>query len=325
MDKRISDNIYKAKFFAIISVICAHCCSVSNEHSVADVFTSRILNSIGTVGVGVFMLISGYLLYNTKRNFKNFFISKIKGIIIPWIFCGSIVYFYVKLRKGGIDFLGWIKWILGVDTYLYYLTVLFLLYLLCYFVRKNSTAKYVLMFMSVLSNIFTSFGNITFISPYLNPLNFLFFFVLGLICAEKNLIERVFDFSKKMFPYTTIVYFLTISVLAYFEINVTYFKIFYLPLEVLAIISVLGISDVLNVSYRFKIFDIGKLSFSIYLLHMPVAGIVANIFGRLDFFVLTLIRPIVVLVITYIAIKVLSKLSHKTVFENAVNTLIGTR
>ncbi|MBR6509597.1 MAG: acyltransferase [Clostridia bacterium] len=325
MDKRISDNIYKLKFFAIISVICAHCCTVSATHSVAEIFTSTVLNSIGAVGVGIFMFISGYLFYNTKRDFKNFFASKLKTIVIPWVFCGSLVYFYVKLRKGGISVLDWIKWILGVDTYLYYLTVLFLLYLMCYFIRKNAIARYLVLVLSVISNILTAFGVIAFITPYLNPFNFSFFFILGLICAENNLLDKVFDYSRKICVYTTAMFIVIVIILAYFKINLTYFKLFYIPVELLAIVSALGIADFKGLRFENLLCDIGKLSFSIYLLHMPIAGIVANIFGRIDLFVLTLIRPIIVLIITYIGVKVLLMILKKTPFNNIINILIGTR
>ena len=325
MNRRVSENIYKVKFFAILSVICAHCSSVSANHSFMDNFVSYVLDSIGSVGVGIFLFISGYLFYDTRRTFKDFFTSKLKTIVIPWLFCGTAVYLYVKFRKGGLGITSWIKWISGVDTYLYYLTVLFMLYLLCYFIRKNKIAKYMIILFSVISNIFTSFGIFGVVSPYLNPFNFSFFFVLGLICSENNLIETVFDFSKKICVYTSLLYLIVVIILAYFDVCVTYFNYFYILIELLAIISAMGLSDLISVRRENAICDIGKLSFSIYLLHMPIAGIIANIFGRIDFFILTLIRPIIVLVITYMAIKLVLKVVQKTPFKSVVNILIGTR
>lgn len=325
MDERISENIYKVKFFAIISVICAHCCSVNIEHSFLDIYVSRILDSIGSVGVGAFMLVSGYLFHGTKKNFWDFFTSKIKSIIIPWVFCGTIVYFYVYLRKGGIGLFSLVKWILGVDTYLYFLTVLFVIYFLCYFIRKNKFAIYSLLVISIFSNVLTAVGGLDFISSYLNPFNFLIFFLLGLICAEYDFFDKLFCFSKKFLPYTLTAYFVLLLVLSYFNINVGYFKIFFIPVEILALLCLLGVSDLFSGNYSKRAIDIGKMSFAIYLLHMPFAGVVAKLCGKIDFFLLTLSRPIIVLILTYLSIKCVLKLFKNSLFEKTINILIGTR
>lgn len=325
MKERISKNIYIAKFFAIISVICAHCANVSSAYSPANVFAGKLLNSVGSVGVGVFMFLSGYLLYTTKRNFGSFLKSKVLNIGIPWLFCGSAVYLYTTLRKGGLSLAGWIKWLLGVDTYLYFLSVLFLLYLLCYFFRKNTIACVFLLILSVVSNVLTALGQLGFISGYLNPFNFLFFFACGLLCGRGNVLERVFDIAGKLCFCLAATYLLLLLTFTWFDVAIGYFKIFYIPVEAIAILGILGMTDRIRNCCPGVLTDMGRCSFSVYLLHMPVAGLVANIFDRIDFFSLTLLRPLVVLAITYFAIRLLMWAVNRTPLLKAVKTLIGVK
>lgn len=324
MNSNVNEKIYTLKFFAIFSVVCAHSCSVSSEHSFYDVMISRILESIGSVGVGVFMFVAGLFFYNSKKNFFDFFLTKIKTLIIPWVFSGSVVYLYVKLRKGRVDFFSYVKWILGVDTYLYFMTVLLFIYLLCFFVRKNKAINLFLIIVSIISNILTSFGFFDFVSPYLNPFNFLFLFVMGLLCAEYDFLRKMVSINKKFYLCGLFFYLIVISVLALNGIIVTYFKWFFILIEITVLFCLCGISNVINNCNK-HVVDIGKLSFSVYLLHMPLAGIVSNLLGKIDLFLITMLRPVLVLFITYVSIKFLLFISKKLSFERWVSLLIGVR
>ena len=60
----------------------------------------------------------------------------------------------------------------------------------------------------------------------------------------------------------------------------------------------------------------GKASFSIYLLHMPVAGVVANLLNRSEYFApLTIFRPIIVIAITMLFVRLYFGLFTKDVFK----------
>jgi len=68
---------------------------------------------------------------------------------------------------------------------------------------------------------------------------------------------------------------------------------------------------------------VGKLSFSLYLLYMPIAGIVANILNRSEAFApLTFVRPIIVIAITAVLIE-----AYKRIVKNndKMLMLIGIR
>ena len=68
---------------------------------------------------------------------------------------------------------------------------------------------------------------------------------------------------------------------------------------------------------------IGDWSFSIYLLHQFVAGIVVAITNRWDFFVLTLCRPWIILAITACTVMVIDRIFREKL--SWVRTIIGIR
>lgn len=320
-----SQNIHCIRAIAIFSVICAHCNAVNPEYSFLNIFAASALRSFGSVGVGIFLVLAGFLFNKSQRNAKSFFVSKVTSIIIPWMFSGTLVYLYVYLRKGGLSVLGLIKYLLGVETYLYYLVVLFALYALCFFVRHNTIVLYGYLGISVVSNLLTGLGYLERLNHYLNPLNFMIFFVIGILLGEYNLFEKLLSFAKKGLVLTVPSYLAIVLLLAYNGIIVNYFWIFFLPIELLAILCVFGVAAALE-NAPLWLADLGKTSFAIYLFHMPFAGIIANIFNRIDFWGLTVSRSIIVLAITYLAIKIIYVLiAKKMPCKNLLYTLMGLR
>lgn len=329
MDAKVSKTIYIAKAFAVLSIICAHCGGVNEGSGYLNIVSSNILSSLGSIGVGIFLFLSGYLMFFTKKNAADFFTKKITSLVLPWFFCGTLVYLYVYLRKGGLGFISLVKWLLGIDTYLYYMTVLSVLYLVCFFIRKNKTAVWVTVLISAAWNI--ALGAALYIHPgmikivYLDPIRFAFFFALGLLVANYGVFENILAFCKKSVLPATAVLTVIIVLLAFNDKTLSYFRIYYIFVELVALAAILGISAA-SADTRSALFtNIGKASFSIYLLHMPIAGIVANVFRRIDFFALTLLRPIIVLVIVYFAIWALNRFFPKGKALNLINTLIGMR
>lgn len=320
-----SQSIHVIRAFSILSVICAHCHSVDPGYSFSNIFAASALRSFGSVGVGVFLLLAGFLFNKSQRNAKSFFSSKVKSIVLPWMFSGTLVYLYVYLRKGGLSILSLIKYLLGVDTYLYYLVVLFALYALCFFVRHNKFVLYGYLGISIISNLLTGLGYLDMLNSYLNPLNFMFLFVIGILIGEYNLFDKLLSFSKKSLVITVPFYLAVILWLAYNGIIVSYAWIFYLPIELFAILCVFGVAAALENAPHW-LADLGKKSFSIYLFHMPLAGIVASIFDRVDFWGLTVLRSVIVLAITYSAVKIIEVIiAKKMPRKDFLYALMGMR
>lgn len=78
----ISESLFVMKAFAIISVIAAHCVYT-------DMYAQRLTSLIGTIGVPVFLIVSGYY-FNKEEQWNVLAKKKMKRIVVPWIFMGGV-------------------------------------------------------------------------------------------------------------------------------------------------------------------------------------------------------------------------------------------
>ena len=67
------------------------------------------------------------------------------------------------------------------------------------------------------------------------------------------------------------------------------------------------------------------MSFSIYLLHMALAGIFTNIFNKLNLWYLNILIPIIVIILTLTAIEIARCISRKINANRILDILIGVR
>ncbi len=326
MKKEISDTINVMRFFAVLSIICAHCSSVDSDYSAINTFCSRYLSSIGSIGVGVFFFLSGYLFHTHCDAFFVFIRNKIRILLPAWIFSGTLVYLYVYLRKGGICLESYIRWIVGDGSYLWYMSVLCFIYILFYFITGHKLIQLLLLCVSVLSSMATGLG-LLYTNPYLNPGNFLIFPLLGLLVQEKGVMEELVSSSRKHCWWTALLLLGWIFVASWKGRSITYFKAYYIVFEILALFAVVGISSQKRIHGN-KLFFIGKQSYSIYLFHMPVAGIVSNVMDRVDSFALTILRPLIVLAavttIIYAICQIIGKCPNEN-YRNGLKTVFGIR
>lgn len=174
------------KGLSILSVICAHCNSVTGSASDFANVSSLILQNLGTFGVICFMVISGILYRVPQGNVGKFFGKKLKTIVIPWIISASLVWLYVYLRKPPLTLENWARFVIGDGSYLYYLTMLMLFYAVFTFLpfMRTKAALLVCQIITAISCLwFYQIGNL---SPYLNPLNWIGFFALGMMMASRK-------------------------------------------------------------------------------------------------------------------------------------------
>lgn len=192
--------IYLLKAFAIFSVLAAHTAPVTeNTIKINNIFSS-ILTSVGAIGVGLFFLISGYLFSKNKKNFFDFFMGKIDGILLPWIITGTAVYIYIFIIRnhGVVSLDGFLYFIFGGGSYLYYLTVLTLLYVLYFKFLRNKIFLIATLVLSCTSITLTSMGLLDGIIPsYVNPANWMLYFSIGIFINGKSSLYQVSTYSKK--------------------------------------------------------------------------------------------------------------------------------
>ena len=308
------------KGVAIVSVICAHCNAILDTSNRMAVFSSLLLQNFGTLGVICFFVISGILFHYPENGIRKFFKKKIKNIIFPWLISATCVYLYVHLRKPPLSINGWLNFVFGNGSYCYYLTELMILYItfiILSFLRTNVG----LLLCEGVTIIFSIwFWKYSDINPYLNILNWIGYFALGIQIAKyptiwshvKNIICTKFFSSSIVLGYMILLgyqiynqkggsYWDGINVIACWSGATT-----------LALFAHYLV-NVKNCKLSKIIHQIGVDSFAIYIWHMPIAGIVARIMCIDLFSYFVLIRPIIVLGLIYIFFGCVKKIFPKQV------------
>lgn len=289
---------------ACVCVVCAHSTPILTTEGVAY-GCAQALDYLGTMGVPVFFMISGFMFAFNQKTLSAFWSGKLKSIVLPWFFCATLVWLYIVLRKGGISLGNWFAFVLGFGHSTYYLSVLMMLYLL-FWKRTKDWALYGAVILTMVSLLTTAWV----VDPltngdfaqfyYLNPLHWAGFFAVGVLINRKGLLQKLQSLASS--PYVlclTLLIGVSYGVLC--KMNgypCTYFSKFALVGFVANTVMLIGFATVLEkkdgVFVRLLI-HIGKCSFPIYLLHQLFTGIVSAITNALPFGVLVLARPAVVI------------------------------
>lgn len=316
--------IYAVKFFAILSVICAHTAHVSKQNSMENIVAGNILSSLGSIGVPIFFIISGFLFAKGDSPFVIFFKKRITTILIPWMATGTVVYCYVAIRKNGINVVDWLNFLAGNKSYLYFLPMLLACYLIFFFINQNPVRLIIVMLVSLASILLTTCNEISQLNPYINPLNWFFYFGVGYLLFLFGKMSALTAFAKKTINLWALVFLVCLLVCSK-NSSIGYWTKEYLVFELIAVICIFGICSYPRVYKSKAINRIGQDSFSIYLLHMPFAGIVAHVFSQVDLAMLTLIRPFIVLFLTIFFIFIYKHISYKLKVDRFLPMFIGSR
>ena len=305
----LKTGISSVKGIAIISVICAHCGSVQAENVIVKE-SVQLLSILGGIGVLVFFTVSGMLFHYDKYSIKEFFIKKVFYLIVPWFISGTAVYLYVYLRKPPISFVSWINYIIGNGSYLYYMTVLLLFYLLFFFVKplRSRVSLIICEAVTLVSILF--FYDKIFISPYLNVFNWIGFFALGINIKEnKKTFVKIFEFIKRFSGTVLLLYAVFVIYLLIFTNTGGYWGILSAPACIFGALCLAIIADfIAKKQWRTDFFcTIGDNSLFMYLWHMPIAGIVSKVMniGFLSYGVI--FRPVIVLAIMLLGLCIAQK------------------
>lgn len=283
MNEKYREPIWCLKGLAIISVIYAHCPN-RVSYSAVDAFLDNVRNNIGTVGVPIFLLLSGYLFHN-NISARQFWRKKRK-LMIQWLFWGTAVWGYEVLRKG-LGYANLLKWLAGIGTYLWFMHTIVILWLIFYYAR-NVRIQITLFVLSLLYHIITyDFGIRTFVNDIgvvNNVLCHMPFFAFGL-CLQN---ERAYGFLERLLRKKYIWFRGGIALICiFFALLINKNKVAYgSPLFLMFIagsgILCIEICRIIRQNERISsiLCWLGKNSYIIYLTHMPIAGIVSNVCSR---------------------------------------------
>ena len=325
--KELSDTVWAAKAIAILAVICAH----TNFKGIENTVLHAFFNRIGSIGVPCFFVAAAYFFKPQKYAcYADFIKKKLKTTVMPWLFCGTAVALFTIIRGGGqLSAIKVVGFVLGYESYLYYMTDLMILYSVFWIFKDSEKGKMLIvsLILWAVSHILTVLGvfdgifKAVHITNYLNVLNWCFFFALGFYLQTKTE-EEIIGFVKKYLWYAIFIWTALLILGIFIEPNsFGYFSILGPFMECAAIVAVFGIaSKMYDVEF---ITDAGKYSFSIYLLHIQIIPIVYKFIGNSS--IGTVFSPIATYCVTVLLLFICKIAAEKLHISKQVNTLLGMR
>lgn len=254
--KKQSNTFWQMKALAIFTVLFAH---MPGHEMVGNDWMVYFFNIIGMFGVPLFMMISGFFNYGSKFSL----IKALKGLFVPLLIWGSFCFIlHIIKTPSHSPIIDWIMFIIGSKSIFYFVPMLF-----CCILFSQYINEWVLLLLGFISLGIT---NYTEIIPYnniwtysLNPLNFIVYFSMGRLFRKYDVIEY-FRSWWTVLAITIMSIFLYITKPSYFS-----------PWTPLFTMSLFLLSYCLCSKITIKLLiEIGKISFTIYLCHIQIAGAV---------------------------------------------------
>lgn len=302
----LSDYFYRLRGFAIISVAYAHCLTLSSHDP------NTIGKLLGLIGVPLFLICSGYFFRKQKID-KEFFQSKFKSIVAPWIIWGTFAYgLSIVLSANDLSISGYIDFILGHGSWLYYVPV----YLLIILAYNTFTGKYcdaIFLLLCVVSNCLTFTFHLgtmdSFMTFYQNPFNFIGFFTIGKLINEKQLICQFAENPIKFVLGGAIIATITTVLFLHITTRINYTN----PLAIVFELSAIMVLMILNIRLikNTDLKTLGRYSYILYFLHMQLGIAVTNrvftVVGLNNDWGQLLLKPLCVIFVTMVIVIALNK------------------
>ena len=232
-------SLYRVRGIAMYFVIAAH-------FSYVGIRQQRISSIIGLLGVPIFFFCSGLFL-DIHTDIKTFWKRKLRSIIAPWIIMGGLTYIVHALSARSFSIIEYLKWIMGCYTWIYYIPVL--LFLIVLF-RLSGTSKEKLIIFGILSfvcnllYVIKVLDNFSYFTAYQNPLSWLLFFELGIICKNDNIRTKLKNINAIGFCLICFCVFFFSFIIS--NTTVSYWAVFSIPMELSFIPIALSFSSKLK-------------------------------------------------------------------------------
>lgn len=305
IDKDLSDSFWAIKALAIFSIFFAH----MPGHS----FNAVIFDRIGLIGVPLFMICAGFFYDRSRdKSLVAFLRKKWDTLIIPLLIWGTLTFMIHALKdQSVIGITSYVKWIVGIGTWLYFVPVLLCCQLFSRYINRS-----ILLCLGLASMFFSYYGVIPYtevFTPYVNPFNFIAYFVVGGFLRSYDKWMRIsltgggilFVASALMIVLLKPVYWYPYSLIVSIVLFLSLFALFH--------------------HFNSKIIvGIGKLSFVIYLSHMQFAGAVNQLLKMLWGTPVEFVKTIVAFALVTILIWALQRLLIHFGFDS-VKRYLGYR
>lgn len=328
ISKKTSDVVDELKGISVISIVSAHV-AVGNDDSIIMDISETALKAFGVIGVIVFLIISGYLFGFDNKTLKAFIKKKSKSLFIPWFIIGSVVYMISSLSGTQMDNISikrYFLFLLGQQTYLYFMTILTICYSMNFYFKKNNKILLLWILLTAASIVITSYELIS-INPYLNPLNWVGYFAFGILLSNNyGNINGIFLKLINKSGYWSPIILVSISMYSLISMilrnqSPTYWSLYGL-IFAFSLIALFFILLEKNKTI-YSLVRLGRNTLSIYLLHMPVAGVVNSVFTYFDNYII--IKPFFVIALTILIIEVLKYLAKIVGLQKLAGLILGSR
>ena len=314
-----SDTFYCIKAFAILSAVAAHVNSIITT-PIASKIATTIWAVYSHVGVPWFFILSGFFFHYSKEKSGEFWIKKVKGMLVPWVLCGICTYALSCILGNSLDMIGFVKWIFGYGTWYYYMTVLLVLCVI-FSHSSSDTVCYCAIGVNVISIFLHQyFGGNNF--QYLNVLNWIGFFAVGILMRRYRL-DRIIKNSQWIQCVCILVLGLGIGSAIYAN-KFGYFNVSSLLYEMASFPIILKLCSMIvsRIKVSHLVF-IGKRTLFIYLLHMQVVQAIGT---RIPTgLAKDVLYPIIALEIMAFAAWILLKISSKSKIAHLCAPFIGLK
>lgn len=320
--------ITRMRSIALLFIVLSHCTEMPANSAKFALILKQIFIPFYSFGVWIFFLLAGYLFAYEKEDFKTVIQKKIKKIIVPWFFSGIVLYLYFRIRHGQLT-VNIFQYCLGVGNHLWYMSTYFfwmLIFLICRKRMKNILLPLVFFGVGLILEIpevFQELASNYYMQWYIVgawPLAI----ISGYVINKKN--KQLFCKVIKQLGWFSIVPFGIVMYYGYCNPSVLqYWDYAYLPLCILITPAILETVFILEKIIPNVMREIGEKSFAIYLFHMPIAGLVNNICCRFDHGYTVLLRPVIVIALTWMLINVSLLFARLINKENFMKMLMGVR
>lgn len=321
IDSKISEMFSTARIYCLVSIVCAH---MYFPNTVAWMVLSRL----GTVGVVLFLITSGYFYVPEKfGSFSKLLKKKAISICVPWFFLGSLAWLYNAIVSTQYrSTIGYLKWILGNGTYLYYMPILLICFILFYKAPKAvliaslpiNAVSVIITAHGIADPIIFSMG----INHYLNIFNWIGFFALGMLLRQIDP-EKLYSYLKKFGIAGGALFVLFFWVLLVFgNLRFDYFSFVAMPYELAGSVAILSLSTFSLTKYKI-LRKLSGYAFAIYLIHMVFIGLLDSILAKS--IVTMFMAPIIIITIVFLLFYCGEYLSHVLKMDKLYVLLVGKR
>ncbi|HBL3168751.1 TPA: acyltransferase [Enterococcus faecium] len=291
MNKNVSKKIIHINFILVLLIVILHsnCLRFISDNNFMITKIYKIISVMCDASVPAFFILSAYLFY------RNFDFSKIKekyksrffSLVIPYFFWSIFFLIYYELIclipkvntlfnntfELGISHIFQNILMANCAEGMWFVRDLiiysFLAPVIYFIMKKSKKLNYIIMLICLTVNLIFKFG-------YSNPIFWLPIYLfganMGIHSKDYDIKENIVKNKKSKLPIFIILYILFAIIVSTFEETSRIYYIY----RMLSPIILLAIFDMLSL-YKYKIYNVEKISFFIYCIHLPVIKVVRKI------------------------------------------------